>query len=130
MRWNIVMDRQFVSFDVHWHVFCLLSFHFQLDPKEFAQLQQKRTEKLQEVVKLKRMCMNLIDGIMEGYPKSKQKLIEDTEIETDEAAGFDINQYNWTIPKIYSISLWTAAMLKCTLFGEITTRLVPFDKLE
>lgn len=35
----------------------------------------------------------MLDMILEGYPKSKQKLIEDTEIETDEAAGFDINQY-------------------------------------
>lgn len=38
--------------------------------------------------KRKRMCMNIIDGIMEGFPKTKQKLMEDIEIETDEAAGF------------------------------------------
>lgn len=34
------------------------------------------------------MCMEIIDGIMEGFPKTKQKLMEDIEIETDEAAGF------------------------------------------
>ena len=38
--------------------------------------------------KRKRMCMEIIDGIMEGFPKTKQKLMEDIEIETDEAAGF------------------------------------------
>lgn len=123
------MDRKFVSLDVHWRVPCWLFFLFQLDPKEFAELQQKRAKKLQEVVKLKRMCMNLIDGIMEGYPKSKQKLIEDTEIETDEAAGFDINQYNWTILKFVSrcesLRYWNMR----SLFGETKTQLVPFDKL-
>lgn len=65
----------------------------QLTPEDFAKLQRTRDKALEEFHKRKRLCMNLIDGIMEGYPKSKQKLIEDTEIETDEAAGFDINQH-------------------------------------
>lgn len=65
----------------------------QMDPKDYANLQHERAKFLDEYTKRKRMCMNLIDAVLEGYPKSKQKLIEDTEIETDEAAGFDINQY-------------------------------------
>lgn len=65
----------------------------QIDPKEFEKLQQIRDRNEKEFNKRKRMCTNIIDSVMEGYPKSKQKLIEDTEIETDEAAGFDINQY-------------------------------------
>lgn len=69
-----------------------------LDPKEFEKLQQLRDKNLQEYRKRKRLCNDMIDGIMEGYPKPKKKLIEDTEIETDEAVGFDINQYKWTIP--------------------------------
>lgn len=64
-----------------------------MDPKEYAKQQHERDENLQEYSKRKRLCMNMIDAILEGYPKSKQKLIEDTEIETDEAAGFNINQY-------------------------------------
>lgn len=68
-----------------------------MDPKEFSKQQHERDGYLQEYNKRKRLCMNLIDGVLEGYPKSKQKLIEDTEIETDEAAGFNINQYKWTI---------------------------------
>jgi hypothetical protein len=67
-----------------------LFIHFpQMDPKDSTQ----RARFLEEFTKRKRMCMNMIDAVLEGYPKSKQKLIEDTEIETDEAAGFDINQY-------------------------------------
>lgn len=68
--------------------------------------------------KRKRLCMNLIDGIMEGYPKSKQKLIEDTEIETDEAAGFDINQYKWTFPNSLSAAIFVDA--SCDLVGNGT----------
>ena len=64
-----------------------------MDPKDYAKLQHECEKFLDEYTKRKRMCMNLIDAVLEGYPKSKQKLIEDTEIETDEAAGFDINQY-------------------------------------
>lgn len=65
----------------------------QMDPKDLAKFQHDRERFLQEYTKRKRICMNLIDAILEGYPKTKQKLIEDTEIETDEAAGFNINQY-------------------------------------
>jgi 26S proteasome regulatory subunit, ATPase 3, interacting protein len=65
----------------------------QIDPEEYSKLQQIRDGYLQEYNKRKRLCMNMIDAILEGYQKSKQKLIEDTEIETDEAAGFNINQY-------------------------------------
>lgn len=68
-----------------------------MDPKELEKLKQMRDKNLQEFQKRKRLCNSMIDAIMEGYLKSKQKLIEDTEIETDEAAGFDINQYKWTI---------------------------------
>jgi Leucine zipper with capping helix domain len=67
--------------------------HPQLDIKEIEKLQGSHAKAMKAYNERKRMCMRLIEGIMEGYPKSKQKLIEDTEIETDEAAGFDVNQY-------------------------------------
>lgn len=70
-----------------------LCLHIQFDPKEFAQLQQAREKNLLEFGRRKRFALSMIDAIMEGYPKSKQKLIEDIDIQTDEAAGFDINQY-------------------------------------
>lgn len=74
-------------------LYYLLYLRPQLSSDDFVKLQQARDKALQEFIKRKRLCMNLIDGIMEGYHKSKQKLIEDTEIETDEAAGFDINHH-------------------------------------
>lgn len=34
--------------------------------------------------------MDIIDNVMEGYPKSKKKLLEDIGIETDVQVGFQI----------------------------------------
>ncbi len=33
------------------------------------------------------MCLNIIDAILENYPKSKKVLLEEIGIETDEAVG-------------------------------------------
>ena len=40
--------------------------------------------------KRKRMCCNVMDAILENYPKSKQSFIEDVGIETDEEVGAKI----------------------------------------
>ncbi|KAL5287711.1 hypothetical protein ACFFRR_008547 [Megaselia abdita] len=40
--------------------------------------------------KRKRICMDIVDNIMDGYPKSKKKLIEEIGIETDDQVGFKI----------------------------------------
>ena len=40
--------------------------------------------------KRKRMCTNIMDAILEGYPKSKKDFIEDVGIETDEEMGVKI----------------------------------------
>lgn len=37
--------------------------------------------------KRKRMTNDIVDGILEGYPKSKKHLLEETGIETDEEVG-------------------------------------------
>lgn len=88
----------------HWRkLMFVCSSRCQLDPEEFAQLQRARDKYRTEFVKRKRLCNDMIDAIMEGYPKSRHKLIEDTEIETDEAAGFNINQYKWTILNLLSL---------------------------
>lgn len=45
----------------------------------------KEHERLgKEYRKRKKMCMEIINGIMEGYPKSKKVLMEEVGIETDE----------------------------------------------
>lgn len=105
MLWNNKLHQRSVNWK---HVsrknwFCILDSRQQISPEEFKKLQQIRDKAIEELNKRKRLCMNLIDGIMEGYPKSKQKLIEDMEIETDEAAGFDINQHKWTILNSFSL---------------------------
>lgn len=42
--------------------------------------------------KRKRICTEMIEHIMEGYPKSKQQLLEDIGVETDEAVGFKLKE--------------------------------------
>lgn len=43
-----------------------------------------------EYKKRKRMCKEIIGQIMEGYPKTEKKLLEDIGIETDEDVGFKL----------------------------------------
>lgn len=62
----------------------------QIDPKVLSAIIKKRDTYTLVYQKRKRMCMNIIDSIMEGFPKTKQKLMEDIEIETDEATGFKV----------------------------------------
>ena len=40
--------------------------------------------------KRKRQCMDIIDSILEGYPKDKKALLEEVGIETDEAANISV----------------------------------------
>ena len=42
---------------------------------------------LQEWRKRKRSCVDVINSILENYPKSKKILLEDIGVETDEDAG-------------------------------------------
>lgn len=48
---------------------------------------------LKEFKKRKRMCMDIVNTILEGYPKSKQDLLEDIGMETDEDVGFSLDQH-------------------------------------
>ncbi|KAI8121994.1 hypothetical protein FF38_09353 [Lucilia cuprina] len=40
--------------------------------------------------KRKRMCNDMLEAIMEGYPKTKKALIADIGLETDEEVGFNV----------------------------------------
>jgi hypothetical protein len=44
----------------------------------------------QEWRRRKRLCLDVVDNIMESYEKSKRILLEDIGIETDEEAGVDV----------------------------------------
>ncbi|XP_025837439.1 homologous-pairing protein 2 homolog [Agrilus planipennis] len=46
-----------------------------------------------EYKKRKRMCMDIVDTIMESYPKTKKHLLEDIGIETDEDVEFKLNSH-------------------------------------
>lgn len=39
----------------------------------------------------KRTCMDMIDAILEGYPKTRRELLEELSVETDEDVGFDLS---------------------------------------
>ncbi|XP_785677.3 homologous-pairing protein 2 homolog [Strongylocentrotus purpuratus] len=42
--------------------------------------------------KRKRMAMDILDAILEGYPKSKKQLVEEVGVETDEECNVKIPQ--------------------------------------
>ncbi|XP_017774535.1 PREDICTED: homologous-pairing protein 2 homolog [Nicrophorus vespilloides] len=53
---------------------------------------QEREKIIKEYKKRKRLCMDIVDAIMEGYPKTKKQLMEEVGIETDEEAEFKIKE--------------------------------------
>lgn len=40
--------------------------------------------------KRKRICNDMIDAVLEGYPKSKKTLLEELCVETDEMVNFKL----------------------------------------
>ncbi|KAJ8928872.1 hypothetical protein NQ314_018493 [Rhamnusium bicolor] len=56
-------------------------------------LSEKEYEKyLSDYKKRKRICMDVVNSILENYSKSKKHLFEDIGIETDEDVGFSLNK--------------------------------------
>ena len=53
-------------------------------------IKKKHELAVKEWRKRKRMCTNIIDAILENYPKSKKDFFEDVGIETDEEVGAKI----------------------------------------
>lgn len=51
---------------------------------ERSKITQEHDKLLKEYRKRKRMCMDVVNAIMEGYPKTKKALLEEVGIETDE----------------------------------------------
>jgi 26S proteasome regulatory subunit, ATPase 3, interacting protein len=63
----------------------------QMDPAEQKRVEQQFDKYSTAYRKRKRMCTNMIDMIMESYPKTKKQLVADVGIETDEDVGFVAN---------------------------------------
>lgn len=60
----------------------------QIDPKEKKSIEDKYSKYVTGYRKRKKMCNEIIDAIMESYPKTKKHLIDEIGIETDELADF------------------------------------------
>lgn len=51
------------------------------------------------------MCTDMLDAIMEGYPKTKKALIADIGLETDEEVGFNVTLKRWNVMYIRNFKL-------------------------
>jgi 26S proteasome regulatory subunit (ATPase 3-interacting protein) len=58
-----------------------------VSPVERQEIMKARTTNVKEWRKRKRMGCDIIDAILEGYPKSKKELLEEVGVETDEDVG-------------------------------------------
>ncbi|XP_075227681.1 homologous-pairing protein 2 homolog [Lycorma delicatula] len=56
----------------------------QVSSEEREMIKKEREKCVKEYRKRKRICMDIIDAILEGYPKDKKSLISELGIETDE----------------------------------------------
>ena len=57
---------------------------------DLKKAQQMKTKTVTEWRKRKRMCTDMLDAILESYPKPKKALIEEVGIEADEDVGVKI----------------------------------------
>lgn len=62
-----------------------------VSPEEKVKVEQEYDKYLKEYKNRKRICKNMLDTILENYPKSKKQLFEEIGIETDEDVGFSLN---------------------------------------
>lgn len=60
-------------------------------PKRKAQIEKGYEKYLNEYKKRKRMCMDILNTILENYPKSKEHLFEEVGIETDQDQNFSLD---------------------------------------
>jgi len=53
-------------------------------------VQKEYEKRLATYKKRKRMCLDMLDAILENYPKTKKQLYEEVGLETDEDVGFTL----------------------------------------
>ena len=58
-----------------------------ISKKDKENMEKTLATAVKEWRKRKRMCVSVMDAILENYPKSKRSFIEDVGIETDEDVG-------------------------------------------
>ncbi|KCV70302.1 hypothetical protein H696_02631 [Fonticula alba] len=64
----------------------------QLTPEEIAQVNQSHRKYHRLYRDRKRLCMDILDGMLEHAPMSKEQLFEDIGLETDQDVGFHPTQ--------------------------------------
>ncbi|XP_066998730.2 homologous-pairing protein 2 homolog [Anabrus simplex] len=58
-----------------------------VSPQERERIKKEYEKNLKEWRKRKLLCMDIVNSILEGYPKSKKALLEEIGVETDEDVG-------------------------------------------
>lgn len=61
-----------------------------ISPETKAKIEKAYEMNMKEYRKRKRICMDILNGILENYPKKKKDLFEDIGIETDEDVGCNL----------------------------------------
>lgn len=61
-----------------------------ITPEEREKVRSAHEKYMKEWRKRRSLCMDIVNSIMEGYPKSKKTLMEEIGIETDEDAGVSL----------------------------------------
>ncbi|XP_031328048.1 homologous-pairing protein 2 homolog [Photinus pyralis] len=56
-------------------------------------IESEHEKHLKEFRKRKRMCMDILNSILENYPKTKKHLFEEVGVETDEDVGFKVESF-------------------------------------
>ncbi|XP_046994871.1 homologous-pairing protein 2 homolog [Schistocerca americana] len=62
-----------------------------ISKKERDKIVNLREKNVKEWRKRKSLCMDIVNSILEGYPKDKKSLLEEIGIETDEDAGVSLS---------------------------------------
>ncbi|KAE8752574.1 hypothetical protein FOCC_FOCC000696 [Frankliniella occidentalis] len=62
----------------------------QVNPEDRKKVDRLHETMLREYRKRKRMCMDVLEQVLENHPKSKKELIEEIGIVTDEEAGYKL----------------------------------------
>ena len=55
-----------------------------------VKVERQHEAAVKEWRKRKRLCMNIVDAVLENYPKNKKALFEEIGVETEEEIGIKI----------------------------------------
>lgn len=65
-----------------------------ISAEQKQKVEAEHSKNVKEYRKRKRICNDIIESILEGYPKRKKDLIEELGVETDEEVNFKLENFN------------------------------------